>query len=178
MKLLRAALIALFLTTSSAAADSFYFGVRFDAPLFLEQSNPTKAINANTILTFGLQVGFDFDAFAGPLGMRLAVSSDFDSGLRIGFDGYKRFPIQPELNSYLGFGGTVFSASKLFSFNFHFLAGLEYQLAPGVGLFAEVSPGLALGFTRNTCFSLGNPDTCVLLLPVALESAIGLNFRF
>lgn len=178
MKILRVAVIAAFLTTSSVAADSFYFGVRFDAPIFLEQSNQTKTINTNIIPIFGVQIGYDLDAIAGPLGFRLSVSSDFNSGLRIGFDGYRRIPIQPELGSYLGFGGTVISASRLFSFNFRFLAGVEYQLSPNVGLFAEISPGIALGLTKNPCFPPADAETCVLLLPVVLEAAIGLNFRF
>ena len=179
MKLLRAAVIAAFLMTSSVAADSFYFGVRFDAPVFLEQSNQTKAINANVIPMFGVQIGYDFDSlYAGPLGFRVAVSSDLNSGFRIGFDGYRRSPMLPELGSYLGFGGTVISVSKLFSFNFRFLAGVEYQLVPGVGLFAEISPGVALGLTKNPCFPPADAETCVLLLPFTLEAAIGLNFRF
>jgi hypothetical protein len=179
MKFLRAAVIAVSLASSGAAADSFYFGVRFDAPVFLEQSNQTKAINANIIPTFGLQIGYDFDSsYAGPLGFRIAVSSDFNSGFRIGFDGYKRSSMLPELSSYLGFGGTVISASKLFSFNARFLIGVEYQLVPGIGLFAEISPGVALGLTKSPCFPPADPQICVLLLPVVLESAIGLNFRF
>jgi hypothetical protein len=179
MKFLRAAVIAAFLMTSSVAADSFYFGVRFDAPVFLEQSNQTKAINADIIPTLGLQIGYDFDSlYAGSLGFRIAVSSDFNSGFRIGFDGYQRSSRLPELSSYLGFGGTVISASRLFSFNFRFLAGLEYQLVPGVGLFAEISPGVALGLTKNPCFPPADAATCVSLLPVVLEAAIGLNFRF
>jgi hypothetical protein len=179
MKSLRAAVIATFLASSSVAADSFYFGVRFDAPVFLEQSNQTKAINTNIIPTFGLQIGYDFDSLnAGPLGFRLAVSSNLNSGFRIGFDGYRRSPMLPELSSYLGFGGTVISASRLFSFNFRFLAGLEYQLVSGVGLFVEISPGVALGLTKSPCFPPADAETCVLLLPVVLEAAIGLNFRF
>jgi hypothetical protein len=175
MKLLRAAVIVLFLASSSAAADSFYFGARFDAPIFLEQSNQTKAISASLLPTFGVQIGFDFDSlYAGPLGFRLAVSSDLNSGLRIGLDGYKRAFILPELGSYLGFGMTAISASKLFSFTFHFLAGLEYQIVPGIGVFAEINPGAALGVS---CSDAGHND-CGLLVPLVLESAIGLNFRF
>jgi hypothetical protein len=175
MNLLRAAVILVFLASSSAAADSFYFGVRFDTPVFLEQSNETKAINTNIIPTFGLQIGFDFDSLnAGPLGFRIAVSSDFNSGLRIGFDGYRLVSVQPDLGSYFGFGVTVFSTSKLFSFNFRFLAGVEYQVVPGIGVFAELSPGAALGLS---CSGAGQND-CGLLVPVVLEAAIGLNFRF
>jgi hypothetical protein len=179
MKIVRASLLALFLCFSSAAANSFYFGVRFDAPVFLEQSNQTNAINANIIPTFGVQIGYDFESLnAGVLGVRLAVSSDFASGFRIGFDGYKRALIQPGFDSYFGFGGSVISTSSLFAFDFRFLAGLEYQVVPGIGLFAEIGPGIALGLTKNPCFPPADAETCVALIPVVLEAAIGLNFRF
>ena len=67
----------------------------------------------------------------------------------------------------------------------HMLVGLEYQLLPGVGFFAELSPGTALGIGKNSCVSapvLGEPPVspppCYPLVPFTLEAAIGLNFRF
>ena len=170
MKLLRAAVIAAFLASSSVVAESFYFGVRFDAPIFLGQAGQTASISALPMI--GVQIGVDFPL--NDIGLRASISSQFNSDFRIGFDGFKRFRIQPELSSYFGGGGSVFSSPQLFAFTLRFLAGLEYQFVPGVGLFAEISPGAAFGII---CADQSR-NSCGLLAPVVLESAIGLNFRF
>jgi hypothetical protein len=170
VKLLRAAVIALILGSSSAAAESFYFGVRFDAPVFLGQAGQTASLSVLPMI--GIQLGVDFPL--NDIGLRASVSSQFNSDFRIGFDAYKRFRIQPELSSYFGGAGSLLSSPQLFAFTFRFLAGLEYQLSPTIGLFAEISPGAAFGII---CADKGHND-CGLLIPVVLEAAIGLNFRF
>jgi hypothetical protein len=178
MKLLRASLLALFLASSSASAASFYFGVRLDVPVAFEQVAQTT----NTIVAplIGVQAGLDFDSPSNGFGLRFAVSSQLVTGFRGAVDGYVRFPIQPELSSYAGAGATVWAGPVLLA-NVHVLAGLEYQLSPNIGVFAEISPGYALGYGRNGCYGAPNLDpnfVCGSLIPFTLESAIGLNFRF
>jgi hypothetical protein len=170
MKLLRAVVIVLLLGSSSATAQSFYFGVRFDAPVFLGEAVQTASISV--LPMFGLQIGVDFPL--NDIGLRASVSSQFNSDFRIGFDAYKRFTLQPELHSYFGGAGSFFSTPQLFAVTLRFLLGFEYRLSPMVGLFAEFSPGAAFGFI---CVN-GKSSGCGLLTPVVLESAIGLNFRF
>lgn len=177
MKFLRAAVITLLLASSSASAASFYFGVRLDVPIAFEQVGQTT----NTIVApmIGVQAGLDFDSSSNGFGLRFAVSSQLVTGFRGAVDGYVRFPIQPEFSSYVGAGATVWAGPVLLA-NVHALAGLEYQVSPGIGLFAELSPGYALGYGRNGCYGAPPIDvgTCGALIPFTLESAIGLNFRF
>jgi hypothetical protein len=180
MKLLRAAVIALLLASSSASAASGYFGVRFDAPLAWETVGQTT----NTIFTpmIGVQIGIDLDSTSSGTGIRLALSSQVVSGARLAGDIYVRSSFSPELSTYLGGGGTIMieTRTRLLYLNAHLLGGLEYQVSSGIGLFAEVSPGFALGFGPNAC--IGAPpfdtSTCSSFVPFTLESAIGLNFRF
>jgi hypothetical protein len=184
MNLLRASLLALLLGSSSASAASFYFGVRFDVPIIFEQ------VEQNTITTaipmIGIHAGVDFDTPSSGLGLRLAFSSQIVSGLRGAFDWYYRFPIKesPDISPYLGVGATaMIDPIHAFYLNTHLLAGLEYQVSPGIGVFAEVSPGAALGFGRFACFGPpplpdGTFPACGSFVPFTLESAIGLNFRF
>ena len=179
MKLLRAALIALFLTTSSVSAASFYFGVRFDGSMVFEDTGQTTITTLIPML--GVQAGIDFDSPSSGFGLRFALSTQVGMGGRGAIDGYFRFPIQPELSFYVGAGATVLVASNPFFFvGAHALAGLEYQFSPGIGLFAEISPGTAFGAGTASCLGppLPTDQPCYSLVPFTLESAIGLNFRF
>lgn len=186
MKILRASLLALLLGSSSASAASFYFGVRFDAPIIFEQIAQTTI--TTVIPMIGIHAGIDFESPSSGLGLRLALSSQIVSGLRGAIDWYYRFPIvgSTEISPYFGLGATaMIDPTHAFYLNTHLLVGLEYQLSPGVGIFAEVSPGAALGFGRSSCFGAPpppNPDgtlpACGSFVPFTLESAIGLNFRF
>lgn len=180
MKLLRAALIVLLLGSSSASAASFYFGVRLDVPIAWETVGQTT--NTIVLPMLGVQAGLDFDSASSGTGIRFTLSSQVISGARFAGDIYVRSPILPELSAYLGGGGTMMieTRTRLLYFNVHILGGLEYQVSPGIGLFAEVSPGFALGFGPNACIGAPPLDTstCGSLVPFTLESAIGLNFRF
>ena len=179
MKLLRASLLALLLGSSSASATSFYFGVRFDAPIAWETIGQTT--NTLFIPMIGLQIGIDLASPSSGTGIRLALSTQVVSGARFGGDIYVRSALLPELNAYLGGGGTMMieTQQRLLYFNVHLLAGLEYQVSPGIGLFVETSPGLALGLGPNACIYPQIDTTgCGSLVPFTLESAIGLNFRF
>jgi hypothetical protein len=186
MKLLRAAVIILFLGFSRATAESFYFGVRFDAPIYFDSVDQTTNINVDPM--FGVQFGWDAESASSGFGLRGSLSTRFVSGVRLAFDGYVRSPVVgvPELNSYLGAGLTGLADPGFVSYlNAHLLVGVEYQLLPTVGLFAEFSPGLTLGISKITCGNyliLGEPPVaqppCNLIVPFTLEAAIGLNFRF
>jgi hypothetical protein len=177
MKIIRAAVLALFLSSSSASAASFYFGVRFDGTMVFEDTGQTTI---NTVIPMiGVQAGIDFDSPSSGFGIRWAFSSQLNSGWRGAFDGYFRFPIQPELSSYVGVGGTTLVApNPLFFVGVHALAGLEYQVSPSTAIFAEISPGTALGSGSNSCLSAPTGIACYPLVPFTLEAAIGLNFRF
>jgi hypothetical protein len=179
MKLLRASLLALFLASPSASVASFYFGVRLDVPVAFEQVAQTT--NTIVLPMIGVQAGLDFDSASSGPGFRLALSSQLISQFRTSADVYFRLPIEKDFSSYVGVGASLLLGGQVLLGNAHVLAGLEYQLAPGIGLFAEVSPGYALGYGRNSCFGALNPDpnfVCGSLLPFMLESAVGLNFRF
>ena len=182
MKFLRASLLAAFLTASSAATSSAYFGVRLDVPIVFEQDSRTTITTA--IPMIGIHLGVDFDSPSSGLGVRLSVSSQIVSGFRGAIDGYYRFPIESTaLSPYLGLGGTVMIDPRhAFYLNTHLLVGLEYRVSPGIGIFAEVSPGAALGIGRFGCFGPPPPDdnfeACRSFVPFTLETAIGLNFRF
>jgi hypothetical protein len=181
MKILRASLLALFLSSSSASAASGYFGVRFDAPIIFEQVAQTTITTA--IPMIGIHAGIDFDSPSSGLGFRFALSTQVVSGGRGALDWYYRFPIveAPELRPYLGVGATaMIDPIHAFYLNTHLLAGLEYQFSPGIGVFVEITPGAAWGFGRFSCFGPPPVDTspCGSLIPFTLESAIGLNFRF
>jgi hypothetical protein len=179
MKILRASLIALLLGSSSASAASFYIGLRFDVPVAFEQVGQTT--NTIVLPMIGVQAGLDFDSPSSGLGFRLALSTQPISQFRTSADVYFRFPIEQNFSSYVGVGASLLLGGQVLLGNAHVLAGLEYQVSPGIGLFAEVSPGYALGYGRNSCFGALNPDpnfVCGSLIPFTLESAIGLNFRF
>ena len=112
MKLLRASLLALFLGSSSASAASFYFGVRLDGSTVFEDTGYTTI--TTVIAMIGLQAGVDFDSPSSGFGLRFALSTQVVSGGRGAMDGYFRFPIQPDLSSYVGAGATVLVASNPF----------------------------------------------------------------
>ena len=97
MKLLRAAVIAAFLMTSSVAADSFYFGVRLDGTTVFEDTRQTTI--TTVIPMIGIHAGIDFSSPSSGFGFRFTLSSQVVAGWRGAIDGYFRFPIQPELNS-------------------------------------------------------------------------------
>jgi hypothetical protein len=177
MKLLRAAVIALFLGSSSASANQGYFGIRLDSSwLFI---NNGQSQNVSFLQMFGIQAGVDFDS---GLGLRAALSSQLVSGLRGSLDAYGRLPILPELSAYLGGGSSFLGEPRVALFvGLHVLVGLEYQLSPLVSVFLEASPGLVLGFsTVGSCFGPPLPEglPCSSLSPWNVHAAIGLNFRF
>jgi hypothetical protein len=177
MKFLRAALIALFLGSSSASAASGYFGVRLDGSTVFENTGQTTI--TTVIPMIGIQAGVDFDSPSSGLGFRFVFSTQVVAGLRAAIDWYFRFPILPELSSYVGAGATALVAPNPILFvGVHALAGLEYQVSPGIAVFAEISPGTALGSGSNSCLSTPNGIACYWLVPFTLEAAIGLNFRF
>jgi hypothetical protein len=179
MKLLRAAVIALFLAISSVSAASGYFGVRFDGSTVFEDTGSTTI--TTVIPMVGIHAGIDFDSPSSGFGLRWAISSQLNSGWHGAFDGYFRFPILPELSSYVGAGTAVLVApNPRFFVGVHVLTGLEYQVSPGISLFAEVSPGTAFGAGTRSCFGppLPGDGDCYSFLPFTLEAAIGLNFRF
>jgi hypothetical protein len=179
MKFLRASLLALLLGSSSASAASGYFGVRLDGSTVFENTGQTTI--TTVIPMIGIQAGIDFDSPSSGFGLRFALSTQVVSGGRGAIDGYFRFPIRPELSSYVGAGATVLVASNPFFFvGVHALAGLEYQGSPSIALFAEISPGTAFGAGTASCLGppLPGDGGCYSLEPFTLEAAIGLNFRF
>jgi hypothetical protein len=177
MKLLRAAVIALILASSSASAASFYFGVRLDGSTVFENTGSTTI--TTVIPMVGIQAGIDFDSPSSGFGLRWTISSQLNSGWRGAIDGYFRFPILPELSSYVGAGGATLVAPNPFFFvGVHALAGLEYQVSPSTAVFAEISPGTAFGAGTRSCLGPPTDGPCYSLEPFTLEAAIGLNFRF
>jgi hypothetical protein len=179
MKLLRASLLTLLLASSSASAASGYFGVRLDGSTVFEDTGQTTI--TTVIPMIGIHAGVDFDSPSSGFGLRFALSSQVVAGLRLAMDGYFRFPILPELGSYVGAGAAILGAPNPFFFvGVHALAGLEYQVSPSLALFVEISPGTAFGAGTASCLGppLPGDGGCYSLVPFTLESAIGLNFRF
>lgn len=58
-------------------------------------------------------------------------------GIEVGVDGMYNFPIQPGLTGYAGAGPRILFGGGAIGFGLGALAGVEYEVAPMVGLFAE-----------------------------------------
>jgi hypothetical protein len=181
MKLLRASLLALFLGSSSASADSFYFGVRFETPLLFERTQQNT--NPKALALIGAQVGMDFDGLPNRPGIRFLFSKNASPSVRFSLDGYARTQLtdEPQFDLYLGGGNalTVIQPAYNFYLDAHVLVGLEYPLSQRIRVFAEVNAGTAGSLGGTGCFERGEEYiVCIDWVPFTLEAAIGLNFRF
>jgi hypothetical protein len=181
MNLLRAAVIVLLLGSSNAAAESFYFGVRFDAPLLFERTKQNT--NPKVLALIGAQVGMDFDGLPNQPGIRFLFSRDGSPSVRFSLDGYARTRLAdlPQFDLYFGGGSalTVIQPTYVFFLDAHVLLGLEYPLSQQIRVFAEVNAGTAGSLGGTGCAERSEEYiVCIDWVPFTLEAAIGLNFRF
>jgi hypothetical protein len=120
------------IASSVASAQEAYFGVRFGLPFLI-----------------GVQGGADFGERGDGLGVRgLAEGTFLGSAVvfNLSVDVYNRFRLTEEgTNAYVGLGAGlvgagVFGTGGGSGFDAHFLAGIEFRLNPGFGLFLELTP--------------------------------------
>jgi hypothetical protein len=181
MKLLRASLLALFLASSSALADSFYFGVRFETPLLFERTQQNT--NPTALALIGGQVGLDFDGLPNRPGIRFLFLRDASPSVRFSLDGYARTQLTdvPELDLCLGGGSALSLIQPAYDFylDAHVLVGFEYPVSQRIRVFAEINAGTAGSLGGTGCAERNeNYIVCIDWVPFTLEAAIGLNFRF
>lgn len=145
--------------SSVASAQEAYFGVRFGLPFLI-----------------GVQGGVDFGERGDGPGVRALAEATFLGSVgafNLAVDGYNRFRITEDgTNAYIGVGLGLVGAGALgtgggSSFDAHLLAGVEFRLNPGFGLFLELTPIWVV-------FPSGSPVQ-VVTFPFF---SLGGNFRF
>jgi hypothetical protein len=142
------------IASSVASAQEAYFGVRFGLPFLI-----------------GVQGGADFGERGDGLGVRGLAEGTFLGGgvaFNLAVDAYNRFRLTEEgTNAYVGLGvGLVgigaFGVGSGSAFDAHLLAGIEFRLNSGFGLFLELTPiwvvfpaGTSVQVVTFPFFSLG-----------------------
>jgi hypothetical protein len=118
--------------SSVASAQEAYFGVRFGFPFLI-----------------GVQGGADFGERGDGFGVRGVAEGTFLGSAvvyNLAVDAYNRFRLTEEgTNAYVGLGAGlvgagVFGSGSGSGFDAHLLAGIEFRLNPGFGLFLELTP--------------------------------------